>query len=332
MATNTWHNTRYSSRARRGDRGRSAEKPSEITAKGWKDTLLRVKKEIGENRISMISAAMAYYALLAFVPALTSLVLLYAWFSDPADINQHMAAIGKVIPGEILTTIDDQLTALTKKADTSLGIGAISAFLFSLWSASKGSKALMDGLNIVYNEKDERGFFKSNALAIGLTFMGALMGLLAIGVVVGFPAFAKLFNFGPTFETLVGIGSWLTLLALFSTFLAFAYRYCPNRQKAKWKWVSWGAIIAAVLWAIVSAGFSWYATEFGNFNKSYGSLGAVIILMMWFYLSSFVILIGGEINAELEHQTMKDTTRGQDEPMGQRNASMADTVGASQGK
>jgi membrane protein len=304
-----------------------------MPAKGWKDTLLRVKKQISQDHVSMVAAAMSYYALLAFVPALTSLVLMYAWFANPAEISEHLDTVARFIPSEIAQTIKEQLTALSgQHSNTTLGISAITALLFSTWSASKAATALTEGLNIVYDEQNTRGFIKSNLLAIGLTFLGTILGIVAIGVVVGFPAFASMFNFGETFETLVGVASWVVLLALFSFYLTFAYRYCPVRDKAKWKWVSWGAVIASVLWAIVSAGFSYYASEFGNFNKSYGSMAAIIILMMWFYLSSFVILLGGEINAELEHQTLKDTTRGPSKPLGRRGAEMADTVGKQQGK
>lgn len=331
MATNTWDLGK--TRGGRLSRGRHADSPTEIPAKGWKDTLLRVKKQISEDKLSMVAAAMAYYALLAFIPALTSLVLMYAWFSDPAEISQHLDAVSRILPGEITNTIKEQLTALSgKHSNTTLGLSAISALLFSTWSASKGANALTEGLNVVYDQENNRGFIKSTLMALGLTLLGTLMGIVAIGVVVGYPAIIKLFNFPKTIETIAGVGSWVLLLGLFSLFLSFAYRYCPDRDKAKWKWVSWGAVVASVLWALVSAGFSFYAAEFGNFNKSYGSMGAIIILMMWFYLSSFVILVGGELNAELEHQTMKDTTKGPQKPMGQRGAEMADTVGPQQGK
>lgn len=325
MSTTTWHNTPKN----KSDRGRLANSPTEIPGKGWKDTLMRVKTEVGEDKLSLISAAMAYYCLFAFVPAITSFVLLYTWISDPAEISNHIAKISTVIPGDMFEMMKTQLTSLAAKPGSSLGLGAIFTLLLSLWSASKGSKCLMEALNIIYDEKDERGFIKANLLALGLTFLGALMGILAIGVIVGFPAVTHYLHLGKTVESVTGILSWVVLLGLFSLYLSLAYRFGPHRDNAKWRWVSPGAIIAAVLWAITSAGFSIYATEFGNFNKTYGSLGAVIILMTWFYLSSFVILLGAEFNAELEHQTKKDTTQGPPKPMGERNATMADTLGKS---
>ncbi len=275
----------------------------------------------------MVAAAMAYYALFAFVPAITSVVLIYAWISDPQEISQHLEAVSRFIPAQIQEMLNAQLKTLASKAPTTLGLSAISALLIALWSASKGSKAFIEALNIIYDEEDRRGFFKLNLLAIGMTLLAAVMGILAIGVIVGIPAITSFLDLGKTVEVVGTIISWVLLLGIFSTYLSFLYRFGPHRNRAKWKWVSWGAVIAAVIFAIASALFSWYAKEFGNFNKTYGSLGAVIVLMMWFYISSFVVLVGGEVNAELEHQTKRDTTKGPEKPMGERNATMADTVG-----
>jgi membrane protein len=321
MATTTWEN----------HRGREAKTPSQIPAKGWKDILLRVKEEVSNDRISMVSAAMAYYALFAFVPALTSVVLIYAWVSNPADIQNHMQAASQFMPSELQTIVNDQLSALTSKASSKLGFGAILSLFISIFSASKGSKAIIEALNIIYDQKESRGFIKLNLLALGMTFLGAVLSIIAIGVVVVIPIVLNFLKLGPAFEIIGTVASWLVMLGIFSFFLAFAYRYSPYREKAKWKWVSSGAVIASVLWALASALFSWYANEFGNFNKTYGSLGAIIVLMTWFYITSFVILLGGEINAELEHQTKRDTTKDPETPMGTRGARMADTLGETKG-
>lgn len=337
MGTTFWQHSRHheprneKQKAERGTnesgRGREAEKPGQIPAKGWKDTLVRVKKEISDDKVSMLAASMSYYALLASVPALTSLVLLYAWFSDPADISRHMSEISRFLPKEANEIITGQLTALASKAPTTLGLSAIGTLLFSLWSASKGSTSVIEAMNIIYNEKECRGFFKRTAMALGFTLLGTVLSLVAIVVVVAMPAITGIFNFGPLFETLGNVAGWAILLLIFSFYLSCVYRFGPCRQKAKWQWVSRGSLIASVLWALTSALFSWYASNFGNFNKTYGSLGAVVVLMTWFWISSFIILIGGEINSELEHQTKKDTTTGEPKPMGSRGAEMADTIG-----
>ncbi len=250
------------------NRGRQADSPHEIPAVGWKDTLWRVKDEIKKDRLSMISAAMAYYALFAFVPAISSVVLIYAWVSDPAEISNHINQVSRFMPSEMQEMLKSQLGALASKASSSLGLGAIFSLLLALWSASKGSKAIMEALNIIYDETKERSFIKENLMALGMTLLAAVLSIVAIGVIVGVPAAAKLIGFPDSMEILITVSSWAILLLLFSFFLAFAYRFGPNREKAKWKWVSSGAIIASVLWAVASALFSWYATEFGNFNKT----------------------------------------------------------------
>lgn len=332
MATSLWQHIRHHEPRKTSDenaRGREAQTPGEIPAQGWKDTLVRVKKEVGEDRLSMVAAAMAYYALLAFVPALTSVILIYAWINDPSAISRQISEVSRFLPAEAQTILRDQLTSLASKTPTTLGLSAIGTLLFSLWSASKGSAAVMDAMNIIYDEKEERSFIRRTGMAIWMTLLGALLSIVAMLVVVGLPPIIANFHFPTLFETLAaGIG-WIVLLLIFSFYLSFAYRFGPSRAKAKWVWVSRGSIIASILWAATSLLFSWYAAKFGNFNKTYGSLGAVIVLMTWFYISSFIILLGGEINSELEHQTRKDTTTGSPKPMGTRGARMADTVGPS---
>lgn len=330
MATATWDKGRE--RKESNDRGRNASSPTEIPAMGLKDTLMRVKDEVSKDNLSMISAAMSFYALLAFVPAISSLVLMYAWFSNPAEISQHISSVSHILPAEMQEILKSQLGSLASTTSSTLGWGAIGTLLFSLWSASKGSSALIDALNIIYEEKEERGFIKKTALAIGFTFIATLMGILAIGIIVGIPAVFNFVGLGGTMKTVITVVSWVSLLALFTFFLAFAYRFAPNRTNPQWKWVSSGAVIASIMWVVGSALFSWYVTEFGSYNKTYGSMSAIVVLMMWFFISSYVVLLGGEINSELEHQTMRDSTTGEPKPLGTRGAHMADDVGRSYNK
>lgn len=313
-------------------RGRLARSPQEIPPQGWKDIMLRVKGNIKSDRLSLLSAAMAYFALFSLVPALSSFVLIYAWVSDPQDIANHISSMSGLIPSELEQVLTTTLGSLASTASSSLGIGAIISLLISLWAASKISKSVIEAMNIIYDEEDNRGFFKSAFLALGLTLLGIVLSILALAVIIGIPTVTNILNLPDALETGVTVGSWILLLAIFSFFLSVIYRYGPNRHNAKWRWVSLGSVVAAILWAITSLLFSWYAKEFGNFNKTYGSLASIIVLMTWFYLTSFVILLGGEINAELEHQTKRDSTTGREKPMGQRHASMADTLGVSFGK
>lgn len=310
-------------------RGRWANSPQEIPPRGWKDILLRVKSNIKTDRLTLLSAAMAYFALFSLVPALSSLVLIYAWVSDPQEISNHISSISQVIPSELEQVLTTTLGSLASTTSSSLGVGAILSLLISLWAASKISKSVIEAMNIIYDEEDHRGFFKSAFLALGLTLLGIVLSILALAVIVGIPTITNFLDLPQVLETSVTIGSWVILLAIFSFFLSVIYRYGPDRNNAKWRWVSLGSVVAAVLWAITSLLFSWYAKEFGNFNKTYGSLASIIVLMTWFYLTSYVILLGGEINAEIEHQTKKDSTIGKEKPMGKRRATMADTLGAS---
>lgn len=329
MGTATWEKARRRYGGGKSVRGRDAESPHQMTAKGWKDVLWRVKNGFSEDQISTNAAAMAYYSLLAFVPALTALVLMYAWISDPQDIQSHFSSVSEdVIPVEITQIVNEQLQSLAgQNTNTSLGIGAISALFFALWSASKGSNALVDSLNIIYKEKNDRGFIRSNLLALGLTLLGTVVGIVALGVLILYPNVIKFIPLPDVVQTWTWVGSSAILLFLFSLYLSVAYRFGPHRRKAKWKWVSWGAVIASLLWAVISAGFSFYATEFGNFNKTYGSMAAIVVMMMWLYLSSIAILIGAEINAELEHQTLRDTTTDPEKGIGERGAYVADSIG-----
>ncbi len=310
-------------------RGRSARSPQEIPPKGWKDITLRVKDSINSDRLSLLSAAMSYYSLFSLVPALSSLVLIYAWISDPQDISNHISSMSGLIPAELEQVLTKTLGNLASTASSSLGIGAIVSLLISLWAASKISKSAIEAMNIIYDEEDKRGFFKSAFLALGMTLLGIVLSIIALAVIIGIPTVTNILNLPDTLATSVTVGSWVLLLAIFSFFLSVIYRYGPDRQNAKWRWVSIGSVVAAVLWAVTSLLFSWYAKEFGNFNKTYGSMASIIVLMTWFYLTSFVILLGAEINAELEHQTKRDSTTGQEKPMGKRHARMADSLGAS---
>lgn len=307
------------------NRGRDAQSPQHIPWGGWKDVMKRVKNNISTDRLSMVSAAMAYYALFAFVPSLSAVVLIYAWISDPSEIQEHMKAVSDFIPEEAQALIQKQLSGLATTG--ALGLGAIGALLIALWSASKGSKAIIEAMNVIYDEHEERGFFKLNIFALGMTLLAAVMAIVAMGVIIVIPSFAKYTDFLPFNGIIIQVLGWIILLSLFTFFLAFAYRFGPDRRKAKWKWVTPGAVFSSLLWAMVSALFSWYAQEFGNFNKTYGSLGAIVVLMLWFYISSFVVLLGGEINAEIEHQTKIDSTKEPDRPMGEREAYVADTLG-----
>jgi membrane protein len=306
-------------------RGRSAEKPSDIPARGWKDILWRVYAGISDDRILANAAAVTFYALLALFPAIAALVSIYGFFADPASIQQHLDSMSGVLPGGAIDVIRDQLSRLAAQPRGTLGLSFLLGLIISLWSANGGIKALFDALNVVYEEKEKRSFFRLNAVTLAFTV--AMIGFLiaALACIVALPV---ALNYLPGFVGFVlNIVRWPVMLVLVALALACIYRYGPSRDEPKWRWITWGSALAALAWLGFSAVFSFYAGNFGTFNKTYGSLGAVIGFMMWMWLSVAVILVGAKLNAETEHQTARDTTEGLPEPIGARRAKMANTVG-----
>jgi membrane protein len=309
------------------DRGRAAEAPSEMPAMGWKDILWRVYAQVGEDRVLSVAAGVTFYALLAIFPGIAAFVSLYGLVSDATTINQHLTLLSGFLPGGALQIIEEQVRNITSKPGGALGFAFFSGLAISLWSANAGMKAMFDALNIVYDEDEKRSFFKLNLVSLTFTAGAILFLLLALTAVVVVPVILKLIPFGGIIQSVLSIARWPLLFVGLLFALACLYRYGPSRDKAEWRWVSWGSGIAAVVWLAGSMLFSWYVANFGNYNETYGSLGAAIGFMTWIWLSTTVILLGGEINAELEHQTAKDTTTGADRPLGARGAKMADSVG-----
>lgn len=307
------------------ERGRTAEKPSDIPSRGWKDILWRVYEGISEDRILANAAAVTFYALLALFPAITALVSIYGLFADPATLQQHLDSVSGLLPGGAVDVIRDQLNRLAAEPRSALGVSFFVGLIISLWSANGGIKALFDALNVVYEERERRSFIQLNALTLAFTVAMIAFVIIALACIVAVPVAMK---YLPGFiGFILNIARWPLMLVLVTLALACIYRYGPSRDQPKWRWITWGSAFAAIAWLGFSAIFSFYAAKFGSFNKTYGSLGAVIGFMTWMWLSIAVILIGGKINAEMEHQTARDTTEGAPEPIGARRAKMADTVG-----
>ena len=311
------------------ERGRHAERPRDIPAPGWRDIAFRVKDRIKEDRLSIISAGVAFYALMAVFPALIALVAIYGLVFDPEQVTQQVAALGGMLPGQASDLLVRELGEITRIDTASLGVGAAAAVLLALWSASSGVRTLMEALNVAYHEQERRGVVRLYGTALLLTIGAIVAAVIALALVVALPALIRLFGLGALLESVIAYARWL-LLAL-GAMLGFAvlYRYGPSRAKPRWQWVSWGAAIATALWIVASAFFSLYVGHFGSYNKTYGSMGAVVILLTWFLLTAWMVLLGAEINAEMERQTKKDTTDGPDKPLGARGAHAADTVGRS---
>jgi membrane protein len=312
-------------------RGRRANAPSEIPARGWKDILLRIYSNISKHRILSLAAGMTYYSILAIFPAIAALVAVYGLFSDPSTIARHLDQLRGFLPDGAIEVAREQLTRVASKGSQTLGLTFLVGLGVSLWSSNAAMKSLFDTLNIVHDEEEKRGFVKLNAISLSFTVGGVLFVIVALGSIVVVPVILGYVGFSDRGDLLLRAGRWPAMFLVLTFALAIIYRYGPSRAAPRWRWITWGSAIAALLWLIVSGGFSWYAANFGNFNATYGSLGAVVGFMTWLWISAIVILLGAEIDAEMEHQTIRDTTTGSPKPMGVRGAHMADTVGAPQG-
>jgi membrane protein len=315
----------------RGDRGRLAASPSEIPARGWKDILLRAYTNVGDHRILALAAGMTYYSLLAIFPALAALVALYGLFADTGTIAKHLDEVSGFMPGGAIDVAREQLTRVASKGSQTLGLTFIIGLAVSLWSANAAMKSLFDTLNIVYGEKEKRGFLKLNAMSLAFTLAAITFILAVLGAIVILPVVLNYLSLSNLADLLIRIVRWPAMFLAVALALACIYRVGPSREAPRWRWITWGSVAATILWLGASALFSWYAANFGKFNETYGSLGGAIGFMTWLWISAIVILLGAELDAEMEHQTARDTTTGSPKPIGVRGTHMADTVGAARG-
>ena len=285
---------------------------------------------VSENRILTTSGGVAFFTLLAVFPGIAAIVSLYGLFTDPSTISNHLFVLSGILPFGILQVVTDQITLVAKQGTQALGTAFIVSLLIAIVSANSGVAALFDALNVVYNEREKRSFLRFYMITLLFTVAGMTFVILAIVAVVVLPVSLRLIGLEAMTGRLFSILRWPFLLVAVSVSLAFIYRYGPSRRDAKWRWVSWGSILAGLLWIGVSMLFSWYVATFDSYNRVYGSLGAGIGFMVWLWISAVIVLLGAQLNAESEHQTSRDTTEGGSKPMGSRGAMMADHVGKAQ--
>jgi membrane protein len=313
--------------ARAAERGREADHPTEIPAAGWRDILLRVWQQIAADNISMIAAGVAFYGLLAIFPAITAFVSIWGLIADPAQVQQQFASLKEIVPQEAWNLLNDQLRSVASTGATKLGWGVALGIVVALWSAGAGVRALITALNIAYEEEEKRGFVKFYAVAFLFTLALVAAAVVALTVIVAVPVVLQFLPLGGLADAAIRTLTWMVLAGLVIVGLAVLYRYGPSRSHARMRWVTWGAVAAAGVWLLASFAFQIYAANFANYSATYGSLGAVIALLMWFWVSAFVVLLGAELNSEMEHQTRRDSTTGPEKPLGKRGAYVADHVG-----
>ena len=315
-------------RAREHGRGRQAPTPIHIPWRGWKDIFIRTYHEVQEDRLMSLAAGVVFYSLVALFPALAAGVSVYAFFSDATSITNHVSLVADIVPGASLDLLRSEITRIAGRSDGRLTFGFLIGFGIALWSANAGMKAIFDALNIIYDEEEKRGLIWLNLVSLFATFCAIGGALIALGAVVVFPLVLAAFGWSALDAPLmIGILRWPVMFMLVILALAILYRHGPSRRIAKWRWLSVGSVFAAVVWLAVSVLFSWYLGNFANYNATYGALGAVVGLMMWMWLSTIVVLVGAELNSEIERQTAIDSTVGAGRPLGARGAVVADTVG-----
>lgn len=307
--------------------GRRAQWPSHIALRGWRDIVLGTIDDVVNTNVSLVAAGVAFFGFLAIPSAFSAVVALYGLAFNPADVQRQVDAMRGVVPDQAISLIADQLQSITAHSGSKLGIAFGVSIAVALWSVRSGMSSLMTALNIAYGETERRGLLSFQATALALTLGGTLFATVALALIALLPAVIGLLPLGEFGKGLASAVRWPVLLVLMIANLAALYRFGPSRQHARWRWVSWGAAVASMVWLVVSVLFSIYVTGFAAYDKTYGSLGGVVVLLMWLYLTCFAILLGAQLNAEIEHQTARDSTTGLPLPMGERGATMADTLG-----
>ncbi|HEX6675407.1 MAG TPA: YhjD/YihY/BrkB family envelope integrity protein [Actinomycetes bacterium] len=305
-------------------RGRQAEQPQQIPPRGWKDITLRLKTEAKQDQVPLLAAGVAFYALLSLFPAIIAAVSIYGLVANPETVRRQIDRLTQLLSPETASILSQQIHQITASAGGALGLATVLGIATALWSASSGMKALIAGVNLAYDETEGRKFLKLRGLSLLFTLGAMLLLAVALVLIVAFPAVA---NDWPTaLRWTASVLRWLLLAALLVVGLAVLYRYAPDRDNPRWSWITWGSAVATVLWVLASIGFSAYVRWFGNYNKTYGALAGIVILLFWLFLTAFVVLLGAELNTEMELQTAKDTTTGPEQPMGERHAHAADHV------
>lgn len=309
-----------------GEGGRYAERIIDIPVDGWKAILKRTFQQISEDNLTLIAGGSTFFLLLAVFPAMAAFVALYGLFFNTADIAQQIDSARGVVPSAGLELIEGELSRLVSQPASKLGIGFAISVLLSLWSANAGMKALFTAMNVAYGEEEKRGFFRLTLLSLCFTVLGLVAVAVLFLVIGGVPALVGALHIGRGAETLILVLRWPLLLLFVVAGLSTLYKYGPSRRPPRWRWLGWGTTFTALLWLGASAAFALYLSRFADYNATYGSLGAVVGFMMWLYVSLIVVLLGAELNSEIEHQVATDTTTGPYKPMGKRGAHKADNL------
>lgn len=309
-------------------RGRAATRPTQIPKDGWFDIAMRVKAEIAKDHVGLVAAGVAFYGLLAVFPAITAMISITGLLYAPEELVAALEGVTAVVPQDVATILLEQARNVAGTQGGGLTLGLILGLGLALWSASAGVGSLIEGVNLAYDEQETRGFVRLKLLTLGLTLAMILGVALAAAFALVVPIALSFVRFAPGMEMLIQILAYVPLALIVTGGLAVLYRYAPDRDAARWRWLTPGTVIAAAVWLLASVAFTVYVSNFASYNETFGSIAGVVVLLMWMWISAYVILMGAELNSEIEAQTARDTTTGPREPIGDRGAVKADTVGA----
>lgn len=293
---------------------------------GWRAVLRRTLWEMFTDRVSLTAAGCAFYGTLALFPAMSMLISLYGLIYDPATVEPQLAVVRDLLPPSAYQLIHDRVHMLVTRPPSTLGLGLVISTSVALWSSASGIKSLIIALNLAYEEREKRSFLRYQLIAFSITILAILSAAIGLAILVGLPAGLAFLGFPPSQTLYLRLASFGLLVVGVLVGLSLLYRFGPCRPSPKWHWVTPGSIIATVLWVGASALFSWYVGRFSTYDATYGPLGTVVAFMMWLYVTVYVVLLGAELNAELELQTAMDSTNGAAKPFGQRGAYVADHV------
>lgn len=274
--------------------------PWKIGFTGWKKSLLGVNDQVAQNNTSIVSAGVAFYAFLAIFPAMVALISIYGLATNPEQLQAQLQQLASLMPSEAYEILEARISNLMDTPNNSLSWSTVIGILVALWSSNKGTKSLFTGVDMAYDSEKSRGFIKQNALTLLFTFGSIVLLVLSLTLIVGFPAFINQFGLPQQIETVISWSRWLLLALVAVFFVSVLYKTAPFRPMPQNKWVLPGAIIATVFWLIASWGFSFYVSNFGSYGEMYGSISAVVVLLMWLFLTSFIIILGAELNSEIE--------------------------------
>ncbi|MCQ4633316.1 YihY/virulence factor BrkB family protein [Shinella sp. CPCC 100929] len=308
-------------------KGRNADAPGEIPALGLRDVAWRLYDSLASDRILLISAGVTFYLLLSIFPAISVFVSLYGLVADPASVIDRLSFFGSAMPEQAFELILGQLRSLTSAPPASLSLTLLGSLAIALWSANAGLKALFEAMNVAYGENEKRGLIRLNLTSLFFTFASLALVVLIITLAGVVPAILNYLWLGRWTELIIRLARWPLLLALIGAAITALYRLGPSREPAKLRWLSWGAVFSTFAWLAAALAITFYLGHIADYNATYGALGASIGFMVWVWVSVIIVILGAELNAELEHQTARDSTTGPPQEMGRRGAYMADTIG-----